>query len=232
VAAVGATTERQAIYFDSARPFTAAPFFSRSKVGRARLGMTAPAPMKSSVVALKIRAVSLLIVKMNPLRIGIPVFAAVLFLVGCKPSGKAITELQRKEAAHAQSEAQFAVTMRQWDRAEGLYAKAAQLCPDTGEYWFQLGVVRVRLGKRDIAKEAYKNAAKAFEDEAGKTKDDVEPWLKQAEVLALLGRATEGRATLEKASKRFPNDRTVRAFAERYDRLIAEPNFLQNALKP
>jgi tetratricopeptide (TPR) repeat protein len=157
-------------------------------------------------------------------------------LAGCGKRGGGstgkITELQRKEAAHADSEAQFAVTLRQWERAEGLYAKAAQLCPDTGPYWVSLGAMRVRLNRREPAKDAYQKALKAFEAEAEKNKTDVEPWLKQVEVLALLGRMDDGRATLEKAAKRFPNDRAVRSFIENknFDRMIADPMFKQSAL--
>jgi tetratricopeptide (TPR) repeat protein len=215
VVAVGATTEQDANFpFDSGAVVSAAPFFA--------LETRAYSFKHDCTASMKSSATAVLFV------------TACLFLAGCKPSGKsgnAITELQRKEAAHAESEAQFAVTMRQWDRAEPLYAKAAQLCPDTGVFWVGLGLVRVRLGKHAAAKDAYQNAVKAYAAEAEKRKDDAELWLKQAEILALLGRATEGRAILEKAAKQFPNDRTVRPFAEKYDRMIADPNFLLNAVK-
>lgn len=157
---------------------------------------------------------------------------SVACLAGCKPHPKSVTDLQRKEAAHADSEAQFAVTLRQWERAEGLYAKAAELCPDTGQYWLNLGAARVRLGKRDAAKTAYRNGLKAFEDEASAHSTDLEPWLKQVETLALLGRVDEGRALLEKVSKRFPNERTLRAYLEdkSFDGMLADPAFKESAL--
>lgn len=169
---------------------------------------------------------------MNSLRLVLLGFVSLLIFAGCKPPGKNITDLQRKEAAHAESEARFAFTMRQWDRAEGLYVQATKLCPDTGAYWLGLGAARIQLGRRDGAKDAYKSALKAFEDEAAARKDEVEPWLKQAHVLALLGRVPEGRAVLEKAAKKFPNDRTVRTYLESkaYDRMVADPTFKQNAL--
>jgi tetratricopeptide (TPR) repeat protein len=169
---------------------------------------------------------------MNPLRIAIFLTLVLALLAGCKPRSKQITELQRKEAAHIDSEAQFAVTMRQWDRAEGLYAKAAQVCPDTGQYWLNLGATRMRLGKRDTAKDAYKSALKAFEAEAAERKEDVEPWLGQIKVLALLGRADDSRAALEKAAKRFPNDRMLRVMREgkNFDQMLADPAFKQDAL--
>jgi tetratricopeptide (TPR) repeat protein len=178
--------------------------------------------MKVSVTVLRIRALGLALLGL----------AALSLATGCKPRMKAVTEHQRKEAANLESEAQFAVTMRQWERAEGLYSKAAQLCPDTGPYWLSLGVTRMRLGKRDAAKEAYNSALKAFEYEASVDKNDVEASLKQVEVLALLGRVDEGRTKLEKIAKQFPNDRGLRAFVENksFDRMIADPAFKQNAL--
>lgn len=169
---------------------------------------------------------------MNALRLALFVVAALLLVAGCKPRGKAITDLQRKEAAHLDSEAQFAITLREWARAEGLYDKATQLCPDTGVYWLNLGVTRMRLSKRDAARTAYKGALKAFEAEAAQNPTQVEPQLKQVEVLALLGRVDDARATLDKIAKRFPSDRAVRSFVENksLDRMLADPMFKQSAL--
>ena len=80
---------------------------------------------------------------------------------GCSPKSKEITSLQRKEAATLDSEAQFALQLKDLARAEGLIAKAADLCPDTGKYWVDLGSIRVRLGKKDAARTAYQGALKA-----------------------------------------------------------------------
>lgn len=175
-----------------------------------------------ATVSFKIRALSLALLAL----------AALAFGAGCKPRGKKITDLQRKEALHLDSEAQFAVTMRQWDRAEGLYLKATQLCPDTGSYWMSLGAMELRLSKRDAAKQAYQSALKAFEYEYSLDKTDVQPWLKQVEVLALLGRVDDARAMLEKIAKQYPNERAIRTYIENkgFDRMLADPTFKQNAL--
>jgi hypothetical protein len=113
-------------------------------------------------------------------------------------------------------------------------AKAADLVPDNGSLLTSLGSMRVRLGNKGAAKEAYLKALKAHEAEAeaDKTKSDVEPWLKQVYVLALLGRAGEGRTLLEKIAKRFPGNREVRAFIEgkQLDQMLADPVFKQMAL--
>ena len=169
---------------------------------------------------------------MNLARIALALAAAApLAFTGCG-SKKKITELQRKEAAHLVSEAEFALTLRDWARAEGLLAKAVQICPDTGAYWLSLGTTRMRLGQRGPAKDAYQTALEAFADEAATNRSDPDPWLRQAYVLALLGRVDDGRALLDKAAKQFPQDRNVRGFIEgkQLDRLIEQPDFKQVAL--
>lgn len=175
---------------------------------------------------------------MNVTRIKILVIAwaslALMLGTGCKPKLKPVTELQRKEAEHAVAEAQFAMTLKDWARAESLLAKAVQLVPDLGVYWVSLGSMRMRLGNKPGAKEAYQGALRAFELEAAidATKKDAEPWLKQVQVLALLGRNDEARALLEKTAKRFPENRNVRTFIEgkHFDKMIEDPVFKQGAL--
>ena len=161
--------------------------------------------------------------------------AAVLVLgaTACKPKVKTseITSLQRKEAATLVSEAEFAMQIRDLPRAEGLFAKAVALCPDDGKYWVDLGSLRVRLGNKDTARAAYKSALSAYEALAATGKDS-QPWLQQVYVLALLGRPDDARAMLERAQKKFPDDRDVRAFVEnkQLDQMIAHPRFKEIAL--
>jgi tetratricopeptide (TPR) repeat protein len=161
------------------------------------------------------------------------VFLAVALLLG---SGcgrqKEITELQRKEAAHLASEADFALTLRDYARVESVMTKVVGLCPDTGAYWVTLGSAQMRLGNRGRAKGSYESALRAYETEAKRGKTEVEPWLGQVTALALLGRADNGRALLEKIAKRFPEDRTVRAYIERkqLDLMLSDPKFKEIAL--
>ena len=151
---------------------------------------------------------------------------------GCSRAKPRITELQRKEADHLAAEAQFAMTLKDWARAEGLLSKAAQLVPDTGVLWVSLGSTRVRLGNKPGARQAYESALKAFKADAEADPKDAEPWLKQMQVLALLGRVGEARAQLDKTAKRFPENRNVKAFVadKQFDRMIADPIFKQGAL--
>lgn len=158
--------------------------------------------------------------------------ALALVLSGC--GKKEVSELARKQADHFAAEAEFAITLRDWARAEGLLAQTAALVPGNGVVWTNLGSVRVRLNNKGGAKEAYLKALKAYEDEAAedKTKADPEPWLKQVYVLALLGRTNDARALLEKTARQFPGHRNVKAFVERkqFDAMLADPNFKQAAL--
>jgi Flp pilus assembly protein TadD len=155
---------------------------------------------------------------------------------GCSPTSKEITSLQRKEAATLDSEAQFALQLKDLARAEGLLVKAAELCPDTGKYWVDLGSIRVRLGKKDAARTAYQGALQAYEGAAANAKagaaPDPGPWLQQVYVLALLGRVDDARSVLAKAQKKFPESRAVRSFVEgkQIDKMIADPSFKLIAL--
>jgi Flp pilus assembly protein TadD len=148
-----------------------------------------------------------------------------------KSKPKEVSSLQRKEAATLVSEAEFAMTMRDLPRAEGLFAKATTLCPDEGQYWIALGSVRVRIGNRDAARSAYKSALAAAEKAAADAKD-AGPVLQQAYVFLLLGRADDARAVLDKAQKKFPADRELRVFVEgkQLDRMLADPRFKDIAL--
>ncbi len=159
--------------------------------------------------------------------------AACLAVMGCKPKPKPVTDLQRKEAEYHVAEAGFAMNLRDWARAESLLTKAVQLTPDAGVYWISLGSMRMRLGNKPGAKIAYEGALKAYADAAkDDTRTEVEPWLKQVQVLALLGRIDDARAMLEKTDKRFPTNRNVRAFVDgkQFDQMIADPIFKQGAL--
>jgi tetratricopeptide (TPR) repeat protein len=157
-----------------------------------------------------------------------------VFLGGCGGKSKESTEHQRKQADHLLAEADFAVTLRDWKRAEGLLAQASALVPGDGAVLTSLGSVRMRLGNRSAAKEAYQKALKAYEAAAAadKSKTDAEPWLKQVYVLALLGKAGDARSLLDKLGKQYPGNRSVRAFIDgkQLDRMLADPQFKQLAL--
>ncbi len=155
-------------------------------------------------------------------------------LAGCKPKAPEVTDLQRKEAANLVSEAQFAITLRDLARAEPLLAKAAQLAPDTAEYWVNLGAIRRRMDNKSGAKQAYEQALKAYRADQDDKKDEIriEGILQEVHVLALLGRADDARTRLEKALKKEPENRILKRFAEdrQLDRMLEDPGFKDVAL--
>lgn len=165
--------------------------------------------------------------------ISLGLVAAVLLLgAGCGRKGKDITELERKQAANLASEAQFAVTLRDYARAEPLFAQAAQLTPDTGQYWVNLGVARVRLGNKSGAKSAYEKALAAYRDAAKEEPEASDPVLQEIYVLTLLGRQGDATKRLERALKDRPNDRALRSFAQdkQLERVLADPSFKEISL--
>lgn len=158
--------------------------------------------------------------------------ATLVALTGCKPKAREITALQRKEADFLVAEAAAAMNLKDWARAESMLAKAVETVPDNGVCWTSLGATRLRLGNKAGAKEAYQGAFRAYETQLASNGDNVEAWLKQVYVLALLGRIDDARTMLDKVNKRFPNHRNVRAFVDgkQLDRMIADPTFQRNAL--
>jgi tetratricopeptide (TPR) repeat protein len=150
--------------------------------------------------------------------------------LGCAPR-KPVTERDRTEAAHVASEAQFAVSVREWDRAEKLLARAVELAPQ-GDYWLSLGATRVHLNDRAGAKDAYRSALKAYAAESARPNATSELWIKHAYVLALLGRPDESRALIAQATERFPHDGQVRALndAGEFEKMVSSQKFKDMAL--
>ena len=159
------------------------------------------------------------------------VMMGLIFAAGC-PGGKPVTAHDRKQAVYLASEAQFALSIREWARAEGLLEKAVKADPQ-GDYWLSLGATRVRLNKRAAAKDAYQAAVKAFELETARNNKEPAGWLKQAYVLALLGRKDDSRAVLARAARLFPNDSNVRAMSDSqgFEKMTSTPAFKDMALQ-
>ena len=158
--------------------------------------------------------------------------SVVLLVTACGPKAKNVSSLQRKEAASLVSEAQFAITIRDYARAEGLFAKAAETCPDTGDYWINLGAMRRRLDNLSGAKKAYQHAAEAYGDAYALNAKQPELVLQQVYALALLGKFEDARAVLEKAHQKHPDNRAIRFFVDSHelDRLSNTPSFKELAL--
>jgi len=149
--------------------------------------------------------------------------AAALALSGC--ARREITPLDRAQAANMASEAEFAATVREWGRAEGLYAKAAALCPDSGDTWLALGIARMRLGDRSGAREAYKSAASAYKSAFAADPANSQALVQLAYVLVVLGRQDEARSVAQGARRDHPEDGPLRELVDggNLERVIADP---------
>ncbi len=165
----------------------------------------------------------------------LPAGLALLLLLpsaaGCRRRPE-VTDAQRRQAVLLASEAQFALTLRNWTEAEAKLAQAASLDPEEGEVWLALGRTRLRLGRREDARAAYKAALDAFAAAAERDPKSPEASLRQVEVLALLGRSSEARDLAAKLGRGFPGHRSVRAFLDggTLDRMLADPRFRELAL--
>ena len=154
--------------------------------------------------------------------------SALLFGAGCGKGDPKDAELRRKQAEHLLAEADFAVNLREWTRAEGLLLKAAEVAPDEAEIWVSLGAARVLRGDKAQARTAYEKALSLYAGAASeKSGAPAEPWLRQVHILALLGREKDARVLLEKAGRRLDGNREVKAFIDgrELDRLLADPAF-------
>ncbi len=140
------------------------------------------------------------------------VLAAALTLTGCRE--REITATERTQAAADVSEAEFAVTIKEYDRAEGLFAAAAKLAPDTGNIWVNLAVVRMRLHRSSDARDAYKSALKAYRQAFKHDPSDTTPILREAYVLTILGKGDDARSLINDMRAKYPNDRTLQAFID------------------
>jgi tetratricopeptide (TPR) repeat protein len=151
------------------------------------------------------------------------VLAVALALSGCR--AKEISSTDRKEAANIISEAEFAVAMKDWPRAEGLYVKATALCPDQGESWVALGVIRMRLHNPGGAKDAYKSALSAYTDDIKRDPTNTFPVVKSASILVILGRMDDARSLIDRAYAKNPDDRRLKDFVElkALDKMAVDP---------
>jgi tetratricopeptide (TPR) repeat protein len=156
---------------------------------------------------------------------------ALLADAGCKPKAPKVTPLQRKEAAHLQSEAEFAISLRDLPRAEDLYAKATATCPDDSDLWISLGACRRKQNNLEGARKAYESALKASKDAYRADSKDPAPVFQQIYVLTLLGRIDDAKALADKAQQDHGNDPRARNFSrDAIDRMLTNETFKGLAL--
>jgi Flp pilus assembly protein TadD len=163
--------------------------------------------------------------------------ALALGFAGCSGSDRppgAPRPVDKRVAAEAEghaSEAAFAAQVRDYARAEASMAKAIALRDDLPEWWFSIGLVRNRLGKKDEARTAYRRALALHEDRYDETEATSEI-ISQIYVLLVLNRESDARKLLEKATRKHPDDSRLADFnrAQGIDRLLADPEVRANQL--
>lgn len=166
----------------------------------------------------------------SPRKILPALLLATVVTAGC--AKKEITPLQRKQGASYESEAQFALNLRDLPRAESLLVQATGVCPDNADYWLSLGTVRRRMENRPGARTAFEKALDASRESYRRDNRNSQLLLQQVYILAVLGKPDEARKTLEDARKKHPDNRNIRLFADggELDRLLADPGFKELSL--
>lgn len=152
--------------------------------------------------------------------------ALALMAGGCKDKPKEVSVAARAEAAQHASEADFAVQVREYERAEGLFAKATELDAPEPRYWLQLGAVRKRLGNTSGARAAYEQARRVLQTAYKKDKKSPGPLFAQMEVCLLLGQPDEAKKVYDRLLHDHPDDRDVKNFAEKkmFEQLLVDQN--------
>lgn len=139
--------------------------------------------------------------------------AVVLFVTGCSKKPKEVPAAVKAEAASLASEAQFAMQIREYGRAEELFQRALKLRDDVPEFWVSLGMARRKQDNVDGARKAYKEAL-ALHTDLYKADHQPEQLAQQAFVLALLGKTDDAIKLLDKGLKDHPDSAVMKKMAD------------------
>lgn len=159
--------------------------------------------------------------------------AALLLLgQGCKDKPKEVSTIARGQAAQDVSEAEFAMQIRDYTRAEGLLDKAVQLDPEIARYWLQLGAARKKLNNTSGAKKAYERARELLKAEYRRDKSSPAPLFAEIEVCILLGKPSDAKSVSEQMVKNHSEDIDVKNFVANHvlEKLLVDPNLKAMAL--
>jgi tetratricopeptide (TPR) repeat protein len=141
------------------------------------------------------------------------VCVTVLLAAGCSKKVKEVPEVTKMEAATLISEAQFAMSIREYGRAEELIQRAIDLTDEVPEYWVSLGMTRRKQDNTDGARKAYKRALELHKERYEESKKP-EELAQQAFVLALLGKTDEALKVLENGLKQYPDSPAMKKMAD------------------
>lgn len=158
------------------------------------------------------------------------VLVSTVLLAGCGRKVE-VTPLQRKQAAALVSEAEFALTVRDFARAEKLLVEATDIVSDNGGYWVMLGNLAKRNRHHDLAKKAYTAGSKAFAAAYKAESTSGMLLMRQMYCEALLGHHDQAKMIIQQARAKHPTEPEIKAFDDAaYDRMLANPNFKELAL--
>jgi len=131
----------------------------------------------------------------------------------CKEKPKEVSRSVAAAAASAASEAEFAIQIRDYTRAEEQLRRALEMRPEIADWWLELGQVYKRQAKVAEARKAYERALQAYQAEYRRGEDPVD-LLQQIYVQVLLGRESEARKTLDNVAKKHGTHPEVSHFQE------------------
>jgi len=163
--------------------------------------------------------------------------AACMLLAACSksPADKAapgqpkdVPKLVAAEAANLVSEAAFALSVREYDRAEKSLARAVELRSDIPDWWMSLGTACKRQGKNGDARSAFKKALALYEKRYAATADATD-LQQQLIVLVLLGREDDARKLLDRSRQKQPGQPVLKRLSDGkfVDQLLRDPNIQQ-----
>jgi Flp pilus assembly protein TadD len=158
-----------------------------------------------------------------------------LILGACKGKDKGATaaarsEMDRKaaqnEARLLASDADFAVRVHDYPRAEASLAKAVELVPDDYSVWVGLGMARRRQGNKDGARDAYQRGYQMLEQAFKEHPEDPGILVSQIELMLLLDRPADARKIYDRMLRDYPNHPRVKAFVDNreLDELMNNPD--------
>jgi len=139
--------------------------------------------------------------------------ACFLCVTGCSKKHQEVPVAVKAEAASLISEAQFAMQIREFSRAEELIQRAIKLRDDVPEYWATLGMAQRKQDNREGARQAYKKALSLHVDRYKESRQPDE-LAQQAFVLGLLGRTDEALKLLEQGLKDYPDSSAMKEMAD------------------
>lgn len=128
---------------------------------------------------------------------------------GCSPKLKT-----SDRAAKLASEASLLMSKDDFAGAKPKLIMASELDPECAEYHVGAAICAVKLGDSVLARKHYANARNILAKQTNDNPERVDDYLM---LLICLGEKDEAKKQLKKSEKQFPQNLTIKAFAESFD---------------